>query len=71
MEKALTAAGLLETHIQLGQLGHTVDQLGYFCSEAGSQLIKCHVTVFHHVVEQRGHNGINVQTEVDKEKGGL
>ncbi|MNN56027.1 hypothetical protein D3C81_1709350 [compost metagenome] len=51
------------------QLGQTVDQIGDRRAEAFDQLILAYILVFHHIMQQRRHDGLGIQLPVGADFG--
>ena len=55
---------LVRRIVQLAQLGHAVHNQFHFFAELFLQFFRRHDGIFHHIVEQAGHNGLFVQFQV-------
>ena len=62
---------LLETGVQPSELGNPVHQFGYLRAETVFQLLAGNAAVLHHIVQEGGHDGVNIQVEVGEEEGGF
>ena len=61
LAERLRLAFLARVELQLVELGQAIHQFCHRRAKAFNQLVLGNATVFHHVVQQRGHQGLHVQ----------
>ena len=59
----------MKPRIQVGQLSHAVDQSGDLGAIPGFHLFQRDATIFDHIVEQCGDDGIGIQAQVREKEG--